>query len=111
MPAGKSIYFRSDSVAYQAAVTSHYSQPGRRFSITTDQDVAVRRETPNLPETAWQPYRTEESFVTDREIAETVHSMSARLVPDLGLACCVWCGKSACRRRESAASWFNRNIT
>jgi hypothetical protein len=76
LPAEKGIYFRSDSAAYQAAVINHYSQPGRTFSITADLDVAVKREIGNLPEAAWQPYRTPEDIATDREIAETVHSMN-----------------------------------
>lgn len=76
LPAGKRIYFRSDSAAYQAAVINHYSQPGRSFSITADLDVAVKREIRNLPEAAWQPYRTPEGIATDREIAATVHSMN-----------------------------------
>jgi hypothetical protein len=76
LPAGKRICFRSDSAAYQAAVINHYRQPGRSFSITADQDAAVKREIQNLPETAWQPYRTAEGLATDRAIAETVHSMN-----------------------------------
>ena len=76
LPAGKRIYFRSDSAAYQAEVINYYSQPGRSFSITADLDVAVKREIRNLPEAAWQPYRTPEGIATDREIAETVHSMN-----------------------------------
>ena len=50
LPAGKRIYFRSDSAAYQAEVINHYSQPGRSFSITADLDAAVKREIQNLPE-------------------------------------------------------------
>jgi len=76
LPAGKRIYFRSDSAAYQAAVINHYSQPGRSFTITADLDAAVKREIQNLPAVAWRPYRTEEGIATDREIAETVHSMN-----------------------------------
>ena len=76
LPAGKHIYLRSDSAAYQAAVINHYSQPGRSFSITTDLDVAVKREIRNLPEAAWQAYRTADGLATDREIAATVHSMN-----------------------------------
>src|ERR1019366_588546 len=76
LPAGKRIYFRSDSAAYQAEVINHYSQPGRSFSITADLDVAVKREIRNLPETAWQAYRTADGLATDREMAETVHSMN-----------------------------------
>jgi len=76
LPPGKRLYFRSDSAAFQAAVINHYSRPGRRFSITASLDVAVKREIQNLPEAVWQPYRTQEGVATDREIAETVHSMN-----------------------------------
>jgi hypothetical protein len=75
LPKGKRIYFRSDSAAYQAAVINHYSQPGRSFTITADQDAAVKREIQNLPQTAWTAYRTPDDVATDRQIAETVHSM------------------------------------
>jgi hypothetical protein len=76
LPPGKHIYFRSDSAAYQAAVINHYSRPGHSFSITAALDVAVKREIQNLPEAVWQPYRRQEGVATDREIAETVHSMN-----------------------------------
>ncbi len=76
LPEGKRIYFRSDSAAYQAAVINRYSLPGRSFTITADQDAAVKREIQNLPETAWSPYRTPDGIATDRQIAETVHTMN-----------------------------------
>jgi hypothetical protein len=76
LPEGKRIYFRSDSAAYQAEVINHYSEPGHTFTITADLDQAVKREIGNLPEGAWQPYRTEEGLGTDREVAETVHAMN-----------------------------------
>jgi len=76
LPAGKRVYFRSDSAAYQADVINHYSQPGRTFTITADLDAAVKREIQNLPASAWRPYRTAEGLATDREIAETVHTMN-----------------------------------
>ena len=76
LPAGKRIYFRSDSAAYQAEVINHYRQPGRTFTITADLDAAVKREIKNLPASAWQPYRTAAGLATDREIAETVHTMN-----------------------------------
>lgn len=76
LPAGRKVYFRSDSAAYQAAILNHYSQPGRSFTITADLDAAVRREIQNLPETAWQTYRTADDLATDRQIAETVHTMN-----------------------------------
>jgi Transposase DDE domain group 1 len=76
LPEGKGIYFRSDSAAYQAEVIDYYSQPGRTFSITADQDAAVKQAIKNLPEGAWQAYRTAEGIATDRQIAETVHTMN-----------------------------------
>jgi hypothetical protein len=76
LPAGKRIYFRSDSAAYTADVINHYSQPGRTFTITADLDAAVKGEIQNIPASAWQPYRTAEGIATDREIAETVHTMN-----------------------------------
>jgi hypothetical protein len=76
LPEGKGIYFRSDSAAYQAEVINHFSQSGRSFTITADLDVAVKREIKNLPATAWKPYRTQDGIATDREMAETVHTMN-----------------------------------
>jgi Transposase DDE domain group 1 len=76
LPEGKRIYFRSDSAAYQAAVINHYSRPGRRFTITAALDQAVKREIQHLPGMAWTPYRTTEGLATDRQIAETVHTMN-----------------------------------
>jgi hypothetical protein len=76
IPEGKHIYFRSDSAAYQAEVINHCSQLQRSFSITADLDAAVKREIQNLPETAWKPYPTAEGIATDRQIAETVHTMN-----------------------------------
>jgi hypothetical protein len=76
LPEGKRIYFRSDSAAYQAAVINRYNQTGRSFTITADQDAAVKREIQNLAETAWTPYRTSDGIATDRQIAETVHTMN-----------------------------------
>lgn len=76
LPEGKRIYFRSDSAAYQAAAINRYSQPGRIFTITADQDAAVKREIQNLRATAWTAYRTQDDIATDRQIAETVHSMN-----------------------------------
>lgn len=76
LPEGKRIYFRSDCAAYQAQVINHYSQPGRSFTITADQDAAVKREIRNLSEIAWRDYRTQDDIATDRQIAETMHKMN-----------------------------------
>jgi hypothetical protein len=76
LPPGKRIHFRSDSAAYQAKVIDHYSEPGRSFTITADLDAAVKREVQLLPETSWRPYQTRDGIATDRQIAETVHTMN-----------------------------------
>ncbi len=76
LPRGKRIYFRSDSAAYQAKVINHYSESGLSFTITADLDAAVKREIGLLPQTAWTAYRTRDGIATDREIAETVHTMN-----------------------------------
>jgi hypothetical protein len=115
LPAGKKIYFRSDSAAYQAEVINHYSQAGRTFTITADQDAAVKREIQHLPESAWVPYRTQDGIATDRQIAETVHTMNGteqafRLIvlrwpnpqPDLFEAR-AWCYHVVATNREEAA--------
>jgi len=44
--------------------------------LTADQHVAVKREIQDLPESAWAPYRAQDDLTTDREIAETVHTMN-----------------------------------
>jgi hypothetical protein len=44
------------------------------FAITADKDHAVKEAIEGLSE--WRPFRTEEGDETDREIAETVHTMN-----------------------------------
>ena len=39
----------------KAAVINRYSQAGRSFTITADQEAAGKREIQNLSETAWTP--------------------------------------------------------
>lgn len=36
----------------------------------------MKREIEHLPERAWAPYRAEDGLATDRQIAETVHTMN-----------------------------------
>jgi hypothetical protein len=76
LPEGKRIYFRSDSAAYPAEGIDDYRQPAPTFTLTADLDAAVKREIKNLPEGAWQPYRTADGVATEREIAETVHTLN-----------------------------------
>jgi hypothetical protein len=76
LPAGKKIYVRSDSAFYQAAVVNHCFARGHHFTITADQNCAVKAAIRQIAESDWKPYRTREGIATDREIAETVHCMN-----------------------------------
>ena len=76
IPQGKRLYWRSDSAFYQAEVLNHCSQGQRTFSITADQDSAVKAALAQIPEKEWQKFYTKEGRATDREISETVHCMN-----------------------------------
>jgi len=71
MPKGKRIaYFRSDSAAYQTRVIDRCFQYEVLFTITADQDRAVKEAIKTIREEEWEPHEK------DREIAETVHTMN-----------------------------------
>jgi len=76
LPAGKTIYLRSDSAFYQAAVMNYCWERQWTFTITADQDCAVKAAIRQIPESDWKAYRTREGLATDREIAETVHCLN-----------------------------------
>jgi len=76
LPVGKKIYVRSDSAFYQAAVFNHCMTERHSFSITADQDSAVKAAIAQIPEKKWQVFKTREGSSTGREIAETVHCMN-----------------------------------
>jgi hypothetical protein len=73
MPAGKRIArFRADSASYQAELINELEGDGVLWTITADQDSAVRKLITSIPEDAWK-----EAFPgAGYEIAETVHSMT-----------------------------------
>lgn len=71
MPKGKRIaYYRADSASYQAGVINRCFADGMLFTITADQDSAVREAVQSIGKEEWQPYER------DRQIAETVHTMN-----------------------------------
>ena len=76
LPAGKKVYVRSDSAFYQAAVMNHCWERQETFTITADQDCAVKAAIRQIAESEWKAYRTREGIATDREIAETVHCLN-----------------------------------
>jgi hypothetical protein len=71
MPKGKRIaYYRSDSAAYQVGMINFCFEHRMLFTITADQDVAVKEAIKSIKAKQWQPCQN------DREIAETVHTMN-----------------------------------
>jgi hypothetical protein len=89
---------------------------GHRFTITADQDGAVKAAIGQIAESDWQPYCTRDGIATDREIAETVHCLnqseqSFRLIvvrwknpqPSL-FAADVYCYHAVASNREEAES-------
>ena len=71
MPAGKRIsYYRSDSAAYQAGVINYCASDHILFTITADQDKAVKAAIRAIKREEWQPYEK------GREVAETIHTMN-----------------------------------
>ena len=71
MPAGKRIaYYRADSASYQAAVINRCLKDRILFTITADQDSAVKGAIKDIEPKEWQPH------TGDREIAETVHTLN-----------------------------------
>lgn len=72
LPAGKRLgAYRADSASYQAALINALEADGVRFSITADQDTAVKTLLRELPEAAW----TEPVPGCGYELAEAVHTM------------------------------------
>ena len=71
MPKGKRIaYYRADSASYQASVINHCFADHLLFTITADQDRAVKQAIKGIGAGEWQPHEG------DREIGETVHTMN-----------------------------------
>ena len=69
MPEGKRIrYYRSDSAAYQGEVINHCFDNDMLFTITADQNRAVKDVIKTIKE--WKSYKK------DREIGETIHTMN-----------------------------------
>lgn len=73
LPAGKHLgAYRADSASYQAELINALEADGVRFSITADQDAAVKTLLRELPEAAW----TEPTPGCGYELAEAVHTMA-----------------------------------
>ena len=75
LPDGKRIRHASlDSEFYSAEVINFLMEKGTTFAIAVDKDHAVVEAIKRLQ--GWRSFKTEEGDETDREIAETVHTMN-----------------------------------
>jgi hypothetical protein len=79
--AGKRLkYFRSDSAAYMAKTFNLLEKKGVIFTITADQDSAVKEAITAIPANQWQRLYQDGIF-TEREWATTIHVMNDTLKP------------------------------
>ena len=66
---------RSDSAWYQAEVFNWCEDNGVSFAIAAGRDESVMSAIFRIAEEEWKPFRNKEGIQTERQIAETVHSM------------------------------------
>ncbi len=69
-------YFRSDSAAYQCDITNFCFKKDIIFTITADQDSAVKDAIKSIQNNEWKPLYDKDGFRTEREYAATVHTMN-----------------------------------
>jgi len=74
-------YFRSDSAAYNADVFNACSDRGIIFTITADQDAAVKAVIKTIKAEDWQPLYDEKGKNTGRQFATVVHCMEKTREP------------------------------
>jgi hypothetical protein len=67
-------YLRSDSAFYQAEVFNLCQERGLGFSITADQDAAVKQVIKTVRD--WKPLFTAEGALTDREVGTAIHLLN-----------------------------------
>lgn len=69
-------YFRSDSAGYQSRIINYCETQKIGYTITADIDSSVRESIRMIKEHEWQPFYDREGIKTDRQCAETVHTMN-----------------------------------
>lgn len=69
-------YFRSDSAGYTSFVINECFERGIVFTITADQDSAVKSAIKAIPESEWKPLYDKEGVLTQRQYATTLHTMN-----------------------------------
>lgn len=77
MPEGKKIEeVLLDAEYYTSEVIDYLEERKVRWAIGVDKDVSVIEAIKILSEKEWKPFKTRDEIMTDREIAETVHTMN-----------------------------------
>jgi len=77
IPRGKEIkLIVLDSEYYCSDVIEYLEGEKIPWSITADQDHSVKEIIKSIPQEEWGPFKTQDGIVTDRQIAETVHTMN-----------------------------------
>jgi len=77
MPEGKVIEeVLLDSEYYTKEVIEYLEGKRVRWAIAVDKDASVQEAIAAIPEDEWKPFRTEDGIRTDREVAETIHTMN-----------------------------------
>ena len=72
---GRIRHVRSDSAGYNHMVINYCEENALTFTITADQDVAVKAVIRNIAESEWKQGKTENGEDAMWEVAETVHVM------------------------------------
>lgn len=66
-----------DSEFYTHEVIEHLEGEGVWWFIAVDKDSSVIEEIQLISEEEWKPLKTRDGIMTDREVAETVHTMNS----------------------------------
>lgn len=75
MPVGKDIKeVLLDAEYYTNEVIEYLSLRGVRWAIGADKDAALMKAIEAIPEGEWKVFKTSDGVITDREVAETVHT-------------------------------------
>lgn len=77
MPEGKKIEeVVLDAEYYTKDVIEYLETKRVRWAIAVDKDTAVMEALMTIPQKQWKPLKTQDGVTTDREIAETIHTMN-----------------------------------
>ena len=68
--------FRSDSAGYQAKLMNYLNSEGIKYTITADQDEAVKEAIGTIKASEWKLLKDRDGIVTDREYAQVIHTMN-----------------------------------